>query len=145
MCSSDLLISLFGAGYVRVQQPLQIQGESGRYNRPEPDVAVSRQHHRTYRDHPLPEDLLLVAEVSDSSLLYDLTAKASLYAQTGVAEYWVLDIEGQSLLVHREPTAEGYQQVLTLKVGDTLAPLSLPNASFPLVELLESEQTEESA
>lgn len=139
----ELLLRLFGSSCVRVQQPMRILGNSGRYNRPEPDLAVSRKSHRAYRDHPLPEDLLLVVEVSDSTLQYDLTVKANLYAQVGIAEYWVLDIEAQSLMVHRQPTAEGYEQMNVLKTGESLSPVALPNASFLLAELFAN--TEEDA
>lgn len=138
-----LLMRLFGGERVRVQLPIRILGELGHHNEPEPDLAVTQKRHRAYPEHPLTEDLLLVAEVSDSSLRYDLAVKARLYAQTGIPEYWVIDTDGESLILHREPTSEGYQQVTTLKVTDSLSPLSVPAISFALSELFAGDEAEE--
>ena len=48
-------------------------------------------------------------EVADSTLAFDLGAKARMYAQHGVLDLWVLDIRGERLVVHREPSPEGYR------------------------------------
>ena len=74
---------------------------------PEPDLVVRE------RDTPKPyhpSSAVLVIEVAASSLPVDLAVKAPLYASAGIAEYWVLDLDGRRAIVHREPGAGGYRQ-----------------------------------
>ena len=46
---------------------------------------------------------MLIVEVADTTLAYDLTTKAELYATAGIADYWVLDVENRQLHVFRDP------------------------------------------
>ncbi len=75
--------------------------------RPEPDVvwAVGA------AAHPLAADVLLLIEVADTTLHLDLGEKAALYAEAGIPEYWVVDIESRRLLVHRQPAGGEYLDV----------------------------------
>src|SRR5579862_1361958 len=109
------LQTLFGLLHVRTQVPITLPGIS---HKPEPDIAVTREPVTAYLSgHPAPDDLLLVAEASDSTLAYDLENKGPLYANAGIAEYWVLDIVGRRLIVHRDPAASGYQVVTIYTEG----------------------------
>lgn len=76
-------------------------------SRPEPDLAIAP---ITPRDRH-PSGALLAVEVSVSSRRIDLGLKAKLYAAAGVPEYWVLDVEGRSLICHRAPGADGYADI----------------------------------
>jgi Uma2 family endonuclease len=49
--------------------------------------------------HPNAADVLLLIEVSDSTLSFDQSTKLSLYARYGVSEYWVVDVEGKRIVV----------------------------------------------
>ena len=60
------------------------------------------------------DELVLVVEVADTSLRYDVTGKRDLYARAGVPEYWVLNIKGRKLIVHRNPKQGKYAVVSTL-------------------------------
>ena len=135
------LIRLFGDVRIKVQDPVRVPGEEGRYSKPEPDVFVTKEEYTEYDDNPLPEDILLVAEVSDSSLEYDMTTKANLYARIGIPEYWIVDAEGERLLVHREPSDAGYAAVTILLAGDTIAPLSRPDSAVPVADLFPKAKT----
>jgi Uma2 family endonuclease len=85
---------------------------------PQPDFAVLRLSADAYRKHvPAPADVLLLIEVSDSTLAFDRGAKAELYARHGVAEYWVIDVERGVLHVFREPNDGRYGRELTLTPG----------------------------
>jgi Uma2 family endonuclease len=95
---------------------------------PQPDVAWVQRH--TVRRRPRPTDLLLLIEVADSSLGYDTGEKAQLYAEAGVEDYWVVDVQRRLLHVFRDPTAEGYQTHRTLQAGDQITPLGVPQASL---------------
>ena len=65
-------------------------------------------------------ELLLVIEISDTSLAFDLGRKATLYAKAGVREYWVLDIGRRRLVVHRRPSGGDYLQILIFNEPDTV-------------------------
>jgi Uma2 family endonuclease len=134
-----LLIALtrvFGVERMRVQLPIRVAGDHGRYNQPEPDVAVTREAASAYNENPLAADLLLAAEVSDSSLHSDMTTKARLYARVGIPEYWVIDAEGERLVVHREPTESGYAEITEWRAGEAVSPLASPTAPIAVSELL---------
>lgn len=78
---------------------------------------------------------LLVIEVADTSLAYDLGAKASLYARFGVREYWVVDAWELETTVHRDPGAEGYASVSKHARDTVLTPQLAPALAIRLAEL----------
>lgn len=55
--------------------------------------------------------VILIIEVADSSLAYDLQRKAQLYAALGVSEYWVVNAQTLETSVHRAPSASGYASI----------------------------------
>ena len=71
-------------------------------------------------------DLLLVIEVSDSSLAYDLRVKAPLYARHGVPDYWVVDAVRETIRVHRAPADGAHTDVEEYEAHDSVAALLLP-------------------
>src|SRR5579862_2105012 len=79
----------------------QLQLDFGR-SQPEPDIAVAEKSEDSYRDHH-PKTALLVVEINDSSLRLD-RKKANLHASAGIAEYWLVNLEDQSVTVYRKPT-----------------------------------------
>jgi Uma2 family endonuclease len=111
--------------------------ELGLYSEPQPDVLLVRGHRRDYRyRNPGPDDVLLVVEVSDSSLDYDRTAKLLTYAATGVPEYWILNVRENRIEIHRQPHAEGYGEVTVAAAGETLPIPGLPEARVAVRDLL---------
>jgi Uma2 family endonuclease len=93
---------------------------------PELDLALVRP--RSYRTGaPRPEDILLVAEVADSSLRYDQTTKLRLYARAGVPEYWVVSVEGEWIDVYRSPEGDQYREHRRASIGETVAPAAFPD------------------
>ena len=78
---------------------------------------------------------LLVIEVADSSLAYDLDAKASLYAAHGVREYWVIDAKTLNTTIHRQPAAAGYRDVIGVPANQRLVPEAAPELAVTLAEL----------
>ena len=133
---AEWLVAVFGFLHTRTQDPIHLPHEE---SKPEPDVAVTREPVTAYRQqHPAPSDLLLVAEVSDSTLAFDLNQKAALYARAGIADYWVADVVGRRFLVHRQPTPNGYQEITVYTEDETLSPLARPEASVRVADLLPS-------
>lgn len=95
---SAWLASVFGGLFVRIKTTIEVADADPAYNEPEPDAAVTRAPADEYAArHPGPEDLLLVVEVSDSTLRFDRSVKAELYARAGISGYWVLDLGGRQL------------------------------------------------
>lgn len=81
------------------------------------------------------EHLLLVAEIADSSLDYDLGRKASFYASLGIADYWVIDAKRLVTTIHRGPGAEGYRSVSEHAGDALLTPLHIPALAVRLAAL----------
>ena len=105
----DLLARHFGRSaqasvFIRCQNPLRLDGLS----EPEPDIAILKPRADFYTTgHPGPADVLLVIEVADSSLAYDLGVKVPLYARHGIPEVWVIDATTRQTRVFREPVGRG--------------------------------------
>lgn len=71
---------------------------------PEPDFAIVKNRDDNYlSSHPKPSDVLLVIEVSDSSLAYDQDVKIPLYAKAGIADYWIFNLFDNYLEFYSEP------------------------------------------
>jgi Uma2 family endonuclease len=118
---------------VDVQNPSRISDLS----EPEPDLAVLRPGLDRYRDrHPQPADILLLVEVSDTTLAFDRNRKAPMYARARVPEVWIVDIGGGAVEVHREPGPEGYQVVERHGSGASVAPLAFPDVAVAVDEIL---------
>ena len=78
---------------------------------------------------------LLVVEVADSSLAYDLDTKASLYAGHGVREYWVVNAKTLNTRVHRQPADAGYRDVIEVAANQQLVPQAAPELAITLADL----------
>jgi Uma2 family endonuclease len=101
-CATQLR-KVFGEDRVEVQAPVLAGLSDQKYSLPEPDVAVREGDDSDPHDrHPTGPELTLLLEVSDSSLRQDTVTKRGIYARSGVPEYWVLDVTGRRLLVHRD-------------------------------------------
>ncbi len=126
--------------YVREEKALKI-GD----NQPVPDVAVVQGKSSDYRKQ-LPTTALLVIEVSDTTLQFDRTHKASLYASANIPEYWIVNLNEGVLEVYREPAplentpfGAGYKQVRRYTQEETISPLFDPEVSIPVKSLFEGE------
>src|SRR6516225_11328145 len=92
----EALHRVLGTGlWVRMQFPLNLSTSD-----PEPDISVVAGRIEDYRDHPT--TALLIVEVSETTLAYDRTRKASLYARAGIADYWIVNLVNNQLEVRRD-------------------------------------------
>jgi len=115
------LLRLFDGIQIRVQLPIEVSDADRERSVPEPDFAILGAYKSEYADrHPRGDELLLVIEVSDTTLSLDLKRKASLYAAAGVPEYWVLDVVRRSLIVHKHPEGAIYRLRQLLSDADTV-------------------------
>ena len=118
---------------VRIQNPLHLDDGS----EPLPDVALVRPRADRYtRSHPTPADVLLVIEVSDSSLEYDRNVKAHLYGRNNIVETWIKNLPEDCIERFTEPGPEGYAQHTIHRRGETLTPVSLPDLELAVDDLL---------
>ena len=116
---------------IRDRNPVALSG----YEEPQPDVALLRWRDDYYRTaHPHAEDVLLIIEISDSTLRYDRDVKVPLYAKNGIPEVWLLDIKNRQLEIYREPLNGQYQQRACHNMGN-IAPMLCPDAVIDLAEI----------
>jgi len=120
------------ASIISVQNPVQLSDRS----EPVPDLMLLRPRDDFYETHPTARDVLLLVEVSDTTLAYDKGVKLQLYAREGIPEVWILDLPHRVLHVHREPAAAGYQTRLTLGHGDRFSPLAFPNLELAVEDIV---------
>jgi Uma2 family endonuclease len=120
---------------LRFQDPVRLND----YSEPEPDVAVVQPNTLFYEDHhPIPSEVFLLIEVSDTTLKFDREVKSPAYARSGIAEYWVLDVKARKLHVYRVPGTDGYQSEAILSEELTVAPLAFPDCVITVREMLRS-------
>jgi len=77
----------------------------------------------------------LVIEVAQTTLAKDLSIKLELYAQHGVREYWVVDVNTDTLIVHRDPDGGLYRDVSRHSAQDTVSPQVCPPLALRLADL----------
>lgn len=125
------------AYWVRIQTGLVVGADTDLA----PDVAVVPGTPRDYIQHP--RTALLVVEVSESSLAYDLGEKSNLYAAAGIADYWVVDLVHRQLHVFRDPQPDpaqphghAYQQHQAFGPTDAVAPLAATGSPVTVADLL---------
>lgn len=126
-----LVKNLADSAVVSVQNPVRLDEN----NEPEPDLAVLRA--RDYRDSlPGPEDVMLLIEVSDTTLSYDRNVKLPLYARSGVPEAWVVDLAGDLVERHTGPSGNIYRHLERARRGETLSSTVSPELVVDLDHVL---------
>jgi hypothetical protein len=123
----DELMAVIKSGYfVKSQQPITTDDSE-----PEPDVIVVQGNKRDFvKRHPEPQDVPLVVEVSDSTLHQDQTWKKRIYAQAGIAIYWIVNLSERHIEVYSRPSGPSdnptYHQLKTYRETDEI-PIILNN------------------
>ena len=141
--TGSLLRMIFGAGWVvREMKPL----DTGRRSLLEPDFYVLAGSIRDFADvHPT--TAALVVEISEATLRKDRTLKAHIYAQAGLADYWIVNLVERQLEVHRgpgpgpgaDPSRRGrfrYAEVTIVPESGSMAPLAAPESLVAVADLL---------
>ena len=118
---------------VRAQLPLVIPDMS----RPEPDFMLLFRREDGYAlAHPRPEDVLLLVDVADSTLVYDRRVKMPLYAAAGIPEAWLLNLRDDVSEAHADPSTGGYRTTRRYWAGDDIAPAAFPDLVIPVSRLI---------
>jgi Uma2 family endonuclease len=127
------LLRVFGEQFVEQETSIDVATEDNLVNEPEPDLIVLSKPSREIRDqNPQPSEVRLLVEIADSTLRFDLTVKARLYARARVVEYWVVDIPGRRVVVHRDPRDGQYQSVVAYAEQESVKSLASPDHEFPV-------------
>lgn len=117
---------------VDAQNPVLLNG----YSETVPDFLLLRAEADLRDSAPLPEDVFLLVEVADTSLVYDQTDKRSAYARNGIVEYWILDLTRDLLHVFRDTDGREYRTELTVRPDESIAPLAFADTPVALKDLL---------
>jgi Uma2 family endonuclease len=118
---------------VRQQMSLPVARDS----QPEPDLALVRWADQYYRDrHPSAAETFAVVEVAVSSLSFDRGVKRRLYGAAGIPEYWIVDVAGKAVEIHRDPHDLGYGSHAVHKPGEPVSFAAFPDVVFAVDELV---------
>jgi Uma2 family endonuclease len=118
---------------VRIQDPVRVGGRSEL----EPDVALVRPRDDLYANsHPDSNDVLLLAEVSDTTLAYDRGVKLALYAKAGIREVWIVNLPDEVIEVYALPSGGIYQQTRVASRGEIIELQTLPGFAFAVNDIL---------
>jgi Uma2 family endonuclease len=132
----ECLRAVFPGRLIVLQEaPIDVRPEDNPTSDPEPDVIVLARSLDDLGRRPRPEDILLLVEISDTTLAFDLSVKAKLYARAGIADYRVVDLNGKRIVVHRDPVAGSYRSVTAYSADQSVAPLAAPHAEIPVGEI----------
>jgi Uma2 family endonuclease len=126
------MLAVHDAAIVSCGRPVNL----GDFSDPQPDVMLLKPRLDDYSNsHPNAADVLLLIEVSDSTLTFDQSTKLSLYARYGVSEYWVVDVEGKRIVVYREPAAKCYVRKLEFSAPNAISPQAFPDVEVAVREI----------
>jgi Uma2 family endonuclease len=123
---------LAGRAIVSIQMPVVLSDDT----EPEPDLQVLRRGQVPYKERePHADDVILVVEVAETSLAYDRSTKLRLYAEAGIAEYWVIDCAAESVEVHRTPDGGRYREVSRVSGQTTVSLQAFPDVVLSLADV----------
>jgi Uma2 family endonuclease len=129
----DYLRGLLGSrAKVREAHPITLADDS----EPIPDLAIVQPLGRVYLEHhPYPSDIYWLIEFSNATLAKDLNEKKAAYAESGIAEYWVVNLKNQQLHVFRD-LQDGHYTTEDILTGGTVSPLAFQDVSIQVPRLM---------
>lgn len=124
--------TLIGKAWIREAHPIALTNSE-----PEPDIAIVQlPKNKYFQNHPTPQDIFWLIEISDTTLTYDLSKKKEIYAAANIAEYWVLDVKDKKLIVFTQPKDNNYFSQSELTQG-LIKPVSFSDISISVAKLFE--------
>jgi Uma2 family endonuclease len=122
-----------GRWLVSTQSPVGLD----QHSEPEPDIVLVKPAPDEYvSHHPVPDDVLLLIEVADSSLDFDRNKKIPIYARAGIPEVWIVNLQESVIEVHRDPHFANYGQKTVARLGDKISPAAFSDTVVDVAELL---------
>ncbi len=126
---------IFDEAQVITEPAIYVHPQDTPSNEPEPDLIIARASAFSLARNPGPPDILLLVEVSDTTLRHDRTTKARLYARAGIADYWVMDVSSRRLFIHRSPAGDRYENVVEYTEDESVSPLAAPGHAILISDL----------
>jgi Uma2 family endonuclease len=118
---------------VNVQNPIRLS----QHSEPQPDLALLQLRGDFYaKAHPQPQDVLLVVEVTESSVTYDRDVKVPLYARSSIREVWLIDLIADYIEVYRKPSSQGYEEIRRFQRGQSLFCQAFPDLELSVNDIL---------
>jgi Uma2 family endonuclease len=128
-----ITLLLQSSAVVWVKNPIRLDDHS----EPQPDIAVLKPRADFYRrSKPTPADVLLVIEVSDTTLEYDRQIKVPLYARAGIAEVWIVNLSDERVETYRDPSGGAYQANASVRRGEEVEARAVASLRLSVAELL---------
>ena len=128
-----MISTLTGRANVSIQNPVRLDDGS----EPQPDLAVLHRREDFYvAAHPGPEDVLLLIEVSDTTVDFDRNEKLPLSTRAGIPEVWIANLRNRRVEAYTEPVDGAYANVRHLEVGDTVSPQAFPDIALPVERII---------
>jgi Uma2 family endonuclease len=122
-----------GRWFVSVQNPIRL----GERDEPEPDLSLLKaKPDPESQGPPTPEDVLLVVEVSDTTLSYDRNVKLPLYARAAIPEVWIVDLNGRVVEIHSNASSDGYRGSRSFGPGERIISDTVEGLSISVEEAL---------
>lgn len=113
------------------QNPVELDD----YSAPQPDLVLIPRT-RTSKRHPSPAEVFLIVEISDTSLRYDRGDKLRAYATVGIREFWIVNLEADTLEIYRQPDGPTYREELVIPLTGTAAPLAFPDLRIAVADII---------
>ena len=111
---------------IREQLPIRIPVSD---SEPQPDLVWAVRRRYSQR-HPDPHEVLLLVEVAESSLSIDRGVKLGIYAEAGIADYWIVNLIDQQIEVYRNPAGREYLDMTIVRGDSSVSPLAIPEATL---------------
>ena len=133
------LEQLFTADFMQIQEPVLVAYEDDEFNEPEPDLTVLEQPYMTYgKRKPGTGDVVLLVEISHTTMDRDTKSKPRLYARADFPEYWVADVEARQIWVYRSPSPNGYGVITIYSETEEISLISRPEEKIRVGDLFPS-------
>ena len=134
--NNSMLPPLQGRAIVSVQDPTRLDDAS----EPEPDIMLLRWRDDFYEGgHPGPADVLLLIEVSDTTVDYDRGAKLAAYAAAGIPEVWIVNRPDRRIESYADPTGDEYATVRYYEPGESISPQAFPDVVLQVDQIIPPE------
>ncbi len=109
---------------------------TGDISEPEPDLTLLKFREDFYSlGKAASEDVLLLIEVSDTTLKYDRDIKLRIYAEAKVGEVWIVNLPRQILEVHTNPVKDKYKLVKKYEKDQSVSPTEFPNIKLKVSDI----------
>ncbi len=128
-----LFVRVAGRAIIRVQNPAVV----GTRSEPQPDLTVLERRDDFFaKAHPRSHDILLLVEVADTSMAVDRRVKVPIYAEGGISECWLVDLNAEVVEVYRRPVGGSYEERRIAARGDTVSPVAFPDVAIAVTNIL---------